>query len=492
MFVSRRYFYHLLKRMVYITKRRRLFLAAVLTVSLCAVLHLNLATRIYIGVTAFSYMEPLLQLKTPMAVHHNSKYDGHTADVTACVIEPSLLLCDGIGFGALVLQTIDDITTCLAQGFTPTVIWTDCDYCGPPGHGKNYWTWYFEAVNEGIEQRTKTRVCVMPGFYNLVSKSPYLTRRGAVGELYDFRFADMEHKVTTYIQPITAETRALVNHVISGYVKPAARFHNTVNAFYKSFMAETVNIGVHVRLDEGHIEEMGYFGQKTPGLEDFVRVVRQLITNATPTARNAGKELRIFLACDLDEVLGVFKAEFGDDKVLNIQAARGDDFKLKLKVKDKDSARSIGDEVFTDILLLSKCDYLVHDESSVAAVAYYFNPNLKSFFVSGDAADHRRLNAKPRFDSQELLRQAAVRKTSNIRDISVGQDWLWSGLETRSMLLLHLLGPDARSPISAGKCFYKNVGQSKCRKEFESLQPDSKRVKDLMNLNLGYQPKNAA
>eukprot|EP00058_Branchiostoma_floridae_P000307 XP_002585795.1 hypothetical protein BRAFLDRAFT_97632 [Branchiostoma floridae] len=298
----------------------------------------------------------------------------------------------------------------------------------------------------------------------------------------------MEHKVTTYIQPITAETRALVNHVISGYVKPAARFHNTVNAFYKSFMAETVNIGVHVRLGGDHIEEMSEeFGQKTPDLEDFVRVVRQLIKNATPTATNAGKELRIFLACDIDEVMGVFKAEFGDDKVLNIQAARGDD--LKLKEKDKDSARSRGDKVFTDILLLSKCDYLVHDESSVAAVAYYFNPNLRSFFVSGDSADHRRLNAKPRFDSQELLRQAAVRKTSNIRDISLGHDWLWVWWKTRSLLLWGIFGPDSDSLFSDVKCFYKNVRQSRCRKEFASLQPDSKRLKDLMNLNWEYQPK---
>ncbi|CAH1266614.1 Hypp3435 [Branchiostoma lanceolatum] len=64
---------------------------------------------------AYRYFEPFVQLGKPVAVHHNSKYGGHN-DVTACVIETSLTWCDGIGFGALVLQTIDDITTCIRDG----------------------------------------------------------------------------------------------------------------------------------------------------------------------------------------------------------------------------------------------------------------------------------------------------------------------------------------------------------------------------------------
>ncbi|CAH1266613.1 Hypp3434 [Branchiostoma lanceolatum] len=359
-----------------------------------------------------------------------------------------------------------------ARGFTPTVIWTDCDYCGPPGHGRNYWTWYFEAVNKGIEQGAQTWVCIAPpGSFSEV-RSVFLARSGAGGDLVDFRFADMEHKATKYFQPITAEIRALVNHVISGYIKPAARVENIVNAFYKSFMADTVNIGVHMRLKRDHIEEMeNEFGQKTPDVQDFVRVVRHLITNdAAAAAVHAGKEIRIFLACDLDEGLAVFKAEFGDDKVLNIEALRGDDF-LNVQREDPDTARSLGDEVFTDILLLSRCDYLVHDESSVAALAYYFNPNVKTYFVSGDASDRRRLNAQPRFDSEELLRQAVARETSNIRDLSDAQNSLWTRFSRKWQLLWMLFNfdPDVETLASCASCFHNNRKQSKCSVEFGRL-----------------------
>ncbi|CAH1244941.1 Hypp7401 [Branchiostoma lanceolatum] len=124
----------------------------------------------------------MMRTPKPVAIHHNPK--GKNESI-ACVIENSLGDgCTGMGFASLVLQTIDDITTCLV----------------------------------------------------------YLTQSGAMGELVDFRFADMENKVTEYFQPITAETRALVNHVISGYLQPAARVKNTVDTFYQSSMANSVNI----------------------------------------------------------------------------------------------------------------------------------------------------------------------------------------------------------------------------------------------------------
>eukprot|EP00058_Branchiostoma_floridae_P016776 XP_002602264.1 hypothetical protein BRAFLDRAFT_76952 [Branchiostoma floridae] len=358
----------------------------------------------------FRYFEPFFEFGKPVAVHHNSKYGGDT-DVIACVIEPSLNLCEGTGFGALVLQTIDDITTCLV----------------------------------------------------------YLTRPGASGDLLDFRFADLERKVTQYVQPITAEIRALVNHVISGYVKPVARIENNVNAFYALHMADTVNIGVHMRLKRDHIEEMNEIGQKAPDVQDFVLAVQRFITANVATAEKAGKEIRIFLACDLDEGLAVFKAELRDYKVLNIEAMRGDEFIYRRK--EKVSSRSLGEEVLTDILLLSKCGYLIHDESSVAAVAYYFNPNVKSYFVSGDATDHRRLNAGPRFDSEELLRQAVARETSNIQDLSDGEVSRWgSYLRKWEFLWVLIYSPsDADVLLGGAKCFYKNRKRSKCRAEFDRL-----------------------
>ncbi|CAH1224611.1 Hypp19 [Branchiostoma lanceolatum] len=318
------------------------------------------------------------------------------------------------------------------------------------------------AINEGIEDRAKAQVCVAPTTPLFISSSLYLTRPGAIGELDDFRFADMEHKVTNFWQPITAETRALANYVISGYLSPADRVDNIVNTFYESFMAGNINIGVHLRLQEGHVQEMNFFKQKIPKLQNILQIVHR-VTNDAITA-NTGKEIRVFLASDTDEAIDVFKAEFGDNRVLNIHAVRGQDMSDRLH--HKDSSRLLGEQVLTDVLLLAKCDFLVHDESSVAALAYYYNTDIRSYFVSGDPSDHRRLNAQPRFEADDLFRHAVARVTSNIL---VPPGWressLLIGLTTKWHVLWGFLNSDL--PTEDVMCYYKNVKWSKCYEEFQ-------------------------
>ena len=45
--------------------------------------------------------------------------------------------------------------------------------------------------------------------------------------------------------------------------------------------------------------------------------------------------------------------------------------------------RVVGTQVLMDILLLAKCDHFLHIESSVASLASYFNPHMKSYFMDG-------------------------------------------------------------------------------------------------------------
>ena len=43
--------------------------------------------------------------------------------------------------------------------------------------------------------------------------------------------------------------------------------------------------------------------------------------------------------------------------------------------------RVLGTQVLMDILLLAKCDHFLHTESSVASLASYFNPHMRSYFM---------------------------------------------------------------------------------------------------------------
>ena len=64
-------------------------------------------------------------------------------------------------------------------------------------------------------------------------------------------------------------------------------------------------------------------------------------------------------------------------------------FKSKGKAADS-SRRALGTQVLLDILLLAKCDHFLHAESSVASLASYFNPHMKSYFMEpGKQAKHK-------------------------------------------------------------------------------------------------------
>ena len=45
------------------------------------------------------------------------------------------------------------------------------------------------------------------------------------------------------------------------------------------------------------------------------------------------------------------------------------------------SATEIGTQVLIDILLLAKCSYFLHAESSVASLAAFFNPEMNLYFL---------------------------------------------------------------------------------------------------------------
>jgi len=61
----------------------------------------------------------------------------------------------------------------------------------------------------------------------------------------------------------------------------------------------------------------------------------------------------------------------------------------------------VGTQVFLDVLLLAKCDHFLHAESSVASLASYFNPHMKSYFMEPGKYDKRE-NKNRRFRGRKI------------------------------------------------------------------------------------------
>ena len=55
-----------------------------------------------------------------------------------------------------------------------------------------------------------------------------------------------------------------------------------------------------------------------------------------------------------------------------------------IKFSTDSNARALGTQVLMDILLLARCEHFLHAESSVALLASYFNPNMRSYFLDPD------------------------------------------------------------------------------------------------------------
>ena len=74
-------------------------------------------------------------------------------------------------------------------------------------------------------------------------------------------------------------------------------------------------------------------------------------------------------------------------KVLFIEATRAKSYHgepphvLQVQHNPDQFHKALGTQVLMDILLLAKCDHFLHIESSVAALASYFNPVMKSHFL---------------------------------------------------------------------------------------------------------------
>lgn len=74
-------------------------------------------------------------------------------------------------------------------------------------------------------------------------------------------------------------------------------------------------------------------------------------------------------------------------KVLFIEATRAKSYHgepphvLQVQRNPDQFHKALGTQVLMDILLLAKCDHFLHIESSVAALASYFNPAMKSHFL---------------------------------------------------------------------------------------------------------------
>lgn len=176
------------------------------------------------------------------------------------------------------------------------------------------------------------------------------------------------------------ELREKASRIIERFIRPRNYLAEKVETFFDSHMRGYELIGVHVRgTDAVSLQEERHYRCGSLVLSRYADTVRNLLeTRGTA---------RIFVATDDESSLDFFQENFGDRVIAydSLRHVRGEPagkgplgcIMPAYIVADRSHAARNGEEAVIEYLLLARCDYLIHNGSSLARTVLLKEPALR-------------------------------------------------------------------------------------------------------------------
>lgn len=247
------------------------------------------------------------------------------------------------GMFASIFSVLHDVLWCEQNNKTPVVFWDDRSYYynvyGFNG-SKNVWEYYFQPV-----------VPVNPRPSHIVPR-PFWR----AGRIFD---QDL----------INQETRSLAQSLVDKYIKLNPMVQKKVDNFYQTFMAGKKTVGIHLRGTDKYIEA------QLVSPEEIISVALE----------TADKDAQFLIASDEKWRFDRMKQLLQDQNriVIFYDCYRSESGKSLHQQSSRSPRCILGEDVITEVTLLSKCDLLIHTMSCVSTGALYFNATLKNIRVGG-------------------------------------------------------------------------------------------------------------
>jgi hypothetical protein len=173
--------------------------------------------------------------------------------------------------------------------------------------------------------------------------------------------------------------RERASEIIQTYIRPRDYLVEKVETFFERYMRGHGLIGVHARgTDAISPQEKRDYRRNSLALPRYAEAIRDLLRDRP--------EPRIFVATDDQSSLDFFRGTFGDKVVaheslrhLGGEAAGEGPLGCIMPAyiaSDRARAARNGEEAIIEYLLLSRCDYLVHNGSSLARTVLLKRPAL--------------------------------------------------------------------------------------------------------------------
>jgi hypothetical protein len=304
------------------------------------------------------------------------------------------IICErDVGLFSLIQQVIANIPWAIQGGYIPIVYFghRTC-YWVPEGYrgADTVWEYYFEPVIKEYP------VAAIPKHIRrLVETQPPIVGDGnlapeAIGYAADentFLCAQYgDHPLLTgkampipYLHDPDQQLREKASRIIEQFIRPRDYLIRKVEAFFADKMESHKLIGVHVRgTDAVSPAETRAYRQGSLALHRYAETVQELFAS-----RSAAQ---IFVATDDSASLDFLRNNFGErviayDSLRHTRgeaAGRGPLGRLMPAYMAADCrlASRNGEEAVIEYLLLSRCDHLVHNGSSLARTVLLRNPAL--------------------------------------------------------------------------------------------------------------------
>ncbi len=249
------------------------------------------------------------------------------------------------GLFSLFFQVLNHIAWCEVANKQPVVYWDQLCLYFEPGESlgaANAWEYYFEPLS------TATYV---PG--------DEIHRKYAMPQNGSMTFSNKAK--------LKKNARAVAHRIIQQYIHIKSDVQVIVDDFYTACMRGKFLIGIHLR--------------GTDKCREITPVDPRFLLEAAQgfAERHAGKDVAFFVASD-EERLVTMARSFLDKPVIVYDAERS--VNGKAIHTEKYNQMRHGLDILVEVLLMARCNVLVHTLSNVSHAALCFNPELESFCLT--------------------------------------------------------------------------------------------------------------
>jgi hypothetical protein len=260
------------------------------------------------------------------------------------------------GFSAIVTYALNGVRRALDRNLRPIIDYTNHDvnsFFYQPEMGDNVWSYYFEPIMGLDADILKT------------TASPVLTEEP--GELLRDHQRTPERLATFWAdeEPDDKprwkdEKRALGRAYVNKFLRVKPHILHKVDQFASDTFQGLNICGIHIRGTD---------------LDYATPVPLSKYLEAAAHYLRSGYDA-LFVATDQEQFLDTFQEVFGPDRVFSLPALRSDSVVPAFKRQEGTPYRR-GEEVLIDILLLSRCQFLIKGPAAVGEFATWFNPDLE-------------------------------------------------------------------------------------------------------------------